>query len=325
MRAPEFWWRQGALPWFAPALMPLEALWIAAGRARRARVTPVRAGVPVVCIGNLTAGGAGKTPVALAVAERLIALGRTPFFLSRGYGGRLKGPVRADPARHSAADIGDEPLLLAQTAPVVVGGDRVAGAALAVAQGADALVMDDGFQNPHLAKDLSLVVVDAHARFGNRRVTPLGPLREPIGDGLRRAQALVVMGEGETPVKANLPVLRAALSPAATIPPVRALAFAGIGRPEKFFATLAGAGVTVMATRAFPDHYAYRAQDVEALRLAAAADGLTLVTTAKDLVRLPPPLRAGILSLPVRAVFADPAALDALLRQALAHGTSRSA
>lgn len=325
MRAPDFWWRQGALPWFAPLLMPLEALWIAAGRARRARVRPVRADVPVICIGNLTAGGAGKTPVALAVAERLIALGRRPFFLSRGYGGRLKGPVLADPARHSAADAGDEPLLLAQTAPVVVGGDRVAGAALAVAQGADVLVMDDGFQNPHLVKDLSFVVVDAQTRFGNRRVTPLGPLREPVSDGLRRAQALVVMGEGETPVKANLPVLYAALQPDAAPPPVRALAFAGIGRPDKFFATLADAGVKVMATRAFPDHYAYRASDIEALRMAAAADGLTLITTAKDLVRLPPAQRAGILTLPVRAVFADPAALDALLQAALARGTSKNA
>jgi tetraacyldisaccharide 4'-kinase len=293
MREPAFWWRGAGLA--AGALAPLAAVYgaVAAARLRR---RGARAGVPVVCIGNFTVGGAGKTPAALAVACMLAAAGERPVFLSRGYGGTLKG-LQVDLSRHRASDVGDEPLLLARAAPVIVARDRVAGAEMAVAAGASVIVMDDGFQNPSLAKDFSLLVVDARRGIGNGRVVPAGPLRAPLAAQLARSDALLVIGTGagaddvvKQASKRGIPVFAARLQPDARFVAAhrgaRVLAFAGIGDPQKFFATLAEAGIALGATRSFPDHHRYTRAEAQALCDEATRAGLALMTTEKDLARI---------------------------------------
>jgi tetraacyldisaccharide 4'-kinase len=327
MREPPFWWRQSGPA--AALLAPIAALYGAVA-ARRMAQPGAKAGVPVVCIGNPTVGGAGKTPTALAVAQMLKAGGETPVFLTRGYGGRLAGPVRVDPSQHSAADVGDEPLLLARAAPTIVAGDRVKGAQAAVAAGASVIVMDDGFQNPSLAKDFPILVVDAKRGIGNGRVIPAGPLRAPLDAQLDRARALVVVGEGDAvPVlddarKRALPVFRARLVPdaafVASLAGKRVLAFAGIGDPEKFFATLRDAGITVAATRSFDDHHRYTRADAQALCGEAERAGLSLVTTEKDVARMQRDDDAGELAahsraLPVTLTFDDEAGFRSLQRE----------
>lgn len=291
---PRFWGRPPGLA--AAALAPASVIYgaVAAARLRRPGQS---CGIPVICIGNLTLGGAGKTPTALAVVEFLMSTGARPFFLSRGYGGRLAGPLLVDPMRHDAAAAGDEPLLLARMAPTVVARDRVAGALLARDRGATVVVMDDGFQNPSLAKDLSILVVDAGRGIGNGRIFPAGPLRAPLAAQLSRAQALVVIGNGSAaaalaaPARiGKIPVFAATLEPdpddVAALAGKAALAFAGIGDPEKFFATLRRAGVDLRQTRVWPDHHLYTAADAAALLAQARAAGLALVTTEKDMARL---------------------------------------
>jgi tetraacyldisaccharide 4'-kinase len=327
MREPPFWWRQTGLA--AAMLTPIAALYGAVA-ARRLAHTGARVGVPIVCIGNLTVGGAGKTPAALAVAQLFKAGGETPVFLSRGYGGRLAGPVQVDPLQHAASDVGDEPLLLARAASTIVARDRVAGARAAVAAGASIIVMDDGFQNPSLAKDFSVLVVDGRRGIGNGRVIPAGPLRAPLGVQLDRAQALLVVGEGEAAGlreearRRALPVIRARLAPdaafAASLAGKRVLAFAGIGNPEKFFATLRAAGVTVAAGRSFDDHHRYTQADVQTLCKEAERDGLALVTTEKDLARMQrddgsAELAARSRALPVTLTFDDEEGFRKLLRE----------
>ncbi|MEE9209502.1 MAG: tetraacyldisaccharide 4'-kinase, partial [Kiloniellales bacterium] len=278
---------------------------------------------PVVCVGNLVAGGAGKTPVVLALVAALAARGAV-HCLSRGYGGSSPGPRRVDAARDSAVEVGDEALLLARAAPSWVARDRTAGARAAAAAGARVLVMDDGFQNPALAKDLSLVVVDGAYGFGNRRGMPAGPLRESVARGLARADAVVLLGRDELNLGAalarRLPVLTAQLAPrpgSESLVGRKVLAFAGIGRPEKFFATLAGPegglGAELVETRAFPDHHPYSAAELRSLRARARSLDAILVTTEKDAVRLTPEQREGIETLAVAVAWDDPAALQALL------------
>ncbi|HYD65959.1 tetraacyldisaccharide 4'-kinase [Azospirillum sp.] len=316
MRTPAFWYRPPTAA--ALALAPLGALYGLAGRLRFATTRAERAPVPIVCVGNLVAGGAGKTPVALALAEALAARGTAVHFLTRGHGGTERGPLRVDPARHDAGQVGDEALLLASHAPTWVARDRVAGARAAAAAGAEVVVMDDGFQNPHLAKDLSLVVVDGAAGFGNGCLLPAGPLREPVARGLSRADAVVLMGEDRTGVAARvapLPVLRARVEPDADhgLRGRRVLAFAGIGRPEKFFATLESLGAVLAGRVPFADHHPYTAAEVADLLARAEALNALPVTTAKDAVRLPADVRARVRVLPVCAVFDDAEALGALL------------
>ncbi len=292
MREPAFWRRSGSAA--ERMLTPLSVLYgaIAAGRMARGGYD---AGIPVLCVGNLTLGGAGKTPTAIAVANLLTAAGRNPAILSRGYGGKLHGPVWVEPAVHTSSDVGDEPLLLARAAPTVVSRDRPAGARSARDRRAGVIVMDDGFQNPSLRKDASLLVVDATQGIGNGGVFPAGPLRAPLAGQLARAQALLVIGEGaaaEPVIKAAgaLPTFHGHLAPDAhAVARLRerpVLAFAGIGSPDKFFVTLRAAGIEVREGRAFPDHHRYTGADAGDLLRQARRDGLTLVTTEKDMARM---------------------------------------
>ncbi|KQS81929.1 tetraacyldisaccharide 4'-kinase [Methylobacterium sp. Leaf361] len=323
MRPPAFWAAGPDHP-AARALAPVGAAYGALA-ARRMDRPGARAGCPVLCLGNFTLGGAGKTPAALAVAGLVAELGAAPAFLSRGYGGRLAGPVRVDPAHHAAADVGDEPLLLARIAPAIVARDRPAGAALCRSLGADVVVMDDGLQNPSLAKDLSLAVVDGPAGLGNGLPFPAGPLRAPLARQWPHVGGLIVIGDGaggeavaRAAARRGLPVHRARLVPETDdLAGRRCLAFAGIGRPEKFFATLAEAGAVIVGTRPYPDHHPYRARELAALSEAARRLDAALVTTEKDAVRLPPAFAAGVRVLRVRLALDDVAALRGQIRGAL--------
>ena len=316
MRAPGFW-QTGGLA--AALLSPLGAIYAAAAARRLAR-PGWRAPVPVLCCGNATVGGAGKTTLALDLGARLAARGVEVAFLTRGYGGRVTTPLRVQPGQHGAAEVGDEPLLLAAVAPTWVCADRAAGARAAVAAGARALVMDDGLQNPTLAKDLSLLVIDGAAGFGNGRIIPAGPLREPVAAAAARCRAAVLIGEDATGavrlLPGGLPVLRADLQPGPDIAALaerRALAFAGIGRPEKFFAMLTASGAVLAGREAFADHHRYTPAELD--RLLAAADrlGAVAVTTPKDAARLTPAQRSRVLVVGVRLAWRDEAALAALL------------
>ena len=329
MKAPGFWFRPVGPK--AQLLTPLGAAYGGLGRLRHHFVTPSAAGVPVVCVGNLTVGGAGKTPLAIALAQRLNQAGLAPHLLTRGYRGRLAGPVRVDLGSHDARDVGDEALLLAAHYPTWVSRDRVAGARRAVEAGAEALVMDDGFQNPALAKDVSIVAVDGASGFGNGRLVPAGPLRETPRNGLARAQAVVLVGEDESGVGAALngmlaserrmPLLRAHFEPEPSARRFRdasVVAFAGIARPSKFFATLEQIGARIVARFAYSDHHRYHPEELmQMAELADAADAM-LVTTAKDYSRLPDDARILVKVVAIRVVWDDPAGLDAALAPALA-------
>ena len=316
MRAPEWWARDGGL---ARLLAPFGWAYGLGARLRHGLGRPWQAPLKVICVGNLVAGGAGKTPVTMAVAERLIAKRRVVHVLGRGYGGRLVGPVRVDPARHDASEVGDEALLLAAVAPTWIGRDRRAGAKAAADVGAQVLILDDGYQDPSLAKDLSLVVVDGGFGFGNGRLIPAGPLREPVATGLARASAIVLIGPDSSGVGSTLsasgkPVLRARVAADGTAWRGRpVVAFAGIGRPEKFFTTLAETGARIVRTQAFADHHPYSPAEIDALKRSAATAGATLVTTAKDRVRIPEAARSGVEVLTVHLEWEDQGALDRLL------------
>jgi tetraacyldisaccharide 4'-kinase len=334
MRAPRWWYGEGGL---VPVLLsPLGALYAGVTAQRLRRGDPHRAEVPVLCVGNLDAGGSGKTPTVMALLERLAARGVAAHVVSRGHGGRLPGPVRVLPS-HGAGQVGDEPLLLSAFAPVWVSRDRAAGVRAAEAAGAELVVLDDGFQNPSVAPDLSLVVVDAARGWGNGRAIPAGPLRESVAAGLRRADLLLSIGDAAAqdafaarwgdPV-GRLPHLRGELRPLPTGMPwdgIRALAFAGIGQPERFFATLRALGTNVVATVPLDDHQSFTPALLQRLEADARRLVAQLVTTEKDAVRLPAAMRARVLTLPVRLWVEDwgplDQALDGLLQP---HGSARS-
>lgn len=319
MRPPAFWNNSPDRPgWQSYLLAPLSSLY-ALATARRVSAPPdIDPPCPVICVGNINVGGTGKTPVVIALIERLGHAG--VHIVSRGYGGREEGPIQVDPRRHSAADVGDEPLLLAAFATTWVAKDRAAGVMAAAEAGASCIIMDDGFQNPSVKKSLSIVVVDAETGFGNGRVIPAGPLREPASVGLHRADLLVSVGPpsaqdefGQRLSQYSVPRVTARLEPLQTgmdWEGLRVLAFAGIGRPAKFFATLRGLGADLVRAEALDDHQPLG--DALMKRLEAEAAGLSaqLVTTEKDAVRLPQAFRQKVLTLPVRLRFDDTALLD---------------
>ena len=319
MKAPAFW-QTDSLP--ATLLMPVSWAYAAGAALHRAVRTAHKAPIPVLCVGNLVIGGAGKTPVAISVAARLIAQGKAVHFLSRGYGGRETGPLLVDPEQHDAATVGDESLLLARTAPCWISRDRTAGVRAAAAGGAEFIVMDDGFQNPGIQKDISLVVIDGETGFGNGRLIPAGPLRETVRSGLRRADAVVLLGSDSAGVTAMIPretpVLRATITP--TPPPDllngdMVYAFAGIGRPEKFFASLESLNCRVTGRQAFPDHHPYTKREIDDLLDRAQQAAAIPVTTEKDHLRLPETAKASVQTLPITVSWQDAEALDRLLDQ----------
>ncbi|MEW5420418.1 tetraacyldisaccharide 4'-kinase [Amorphus sp. 3PC139-8] len=325
LTAPRFWWEGGPAGWL---LSPIGTLVGAIAARRMARAPDGRLSIPVICVGNPTVGGAGKTPTAIALAAMLKGEGLNPAFLLRGYGGRLSGPTAVDPALHRAADVGDEALLLATHGPTVISGDRLVGGRLAEAAGADIIVMDDGFQNPGLFKDVSVLVVDAAVGIGNGRVTPAGPMRAPLAPQLQKADAVILVGEGapgervaEAAKVASLPVLFARLVPtgAGVLRGRRVLVFAGIGRPAKVADTAREAGAEVVRLLAFPDHHPYTEADARGLLDQADREGLMLVTTEKDRARLAggtgasAALAERAVALAVTLAFEDPAAVRRVL------------
>ena len=329
MRAPDFWFKSG--DWRAALLRPIAALYGAIAGFRMNQ-SGFRAPLPVICIGNFTAGGAGKTPTAIAIATMLIEMGETPVFLTRGYGGSIDGPHIVDSLRDDAAAVGDEALLLARVAPVVKSTDRVKGALCASTLGS-VIVMDDGLQNPSLTKDFSIAVVDGETGIGNGLCIPAGPLRAPLAAQQRRTDAILIMGAGTpdeqlTQTLSPRPFWHAQLVPdAAMLSALRGqkiFAFAGIGRPEKFFAMLAQEGLSIAESRAFADHAPYRKDMLSAIAQQCQREGLVPVTTEKDAVRIGSLLHdvSGLASLAVMPVVfesSDRAAIKAALAQRLAH------
>lgn len=326
MQAPGFWFTPPDKPSLrARLLCPLGALYAAGTRWRLTR-PGYRSALPVICVGNLNVGGTGKTPLSIALARRLRDNDHNVAIVSRGHKGRLKGPVRVDPTRHSAADVGDEPLLLAAFAPVWVARDRAAGVRAAEQDGASVILLDDGFQNPSVTKDLSILTVDALRGFGNGRVLPAGPLREPVDTGLARSDLLVSIGpdaaqdqfDAQWAAKISIPVLRGHLAPLPTGMPwggMPVLAFAGIGHPGKFFATLREMGADLRHAEALDDHQPLTESLMSRLTREAERRGAQLVTTEKDAVRLPAAYRSQVLTVPVRLEISDWGAIDAALAQ----------
>lgn len=323
MREPAFWYRPRSLQSYV--LWPLGAVYGAFTERRMLR-EGVDAGIPVICVGNYHVGGAGKTPTVLAVTKLLCELGETPVVLSRGYGGRLKGPVMVDRTRHTATDVGDEPLMMARDVPVTVARDRLDGVVLAKSQGATVILMDDGFQNPSLLKDASLIVIDSERGIGNGKVFPAGPLRAPLKAQLARTDALVLIGDGRAAndvaaelAKRDKPELRARLKPVtASLTQLlgkRVFAFAGIGDPDRFFRTLRASRIEVARARAFADHHMFSQDEIAALATDAQREQLTLVTTEKDFARLRgrEGVPDGIVPFAVQLEFDEPAKLRQLI------------
>lgn len=324
MRPPSFWFRppeRAGLP--AALLSPLAALY-ARETARRVARHGVSVGVPVICVGNLNVGGTGKTPTVIALIQRLASRGVDAQVVSRGYGGRARHVTRVDPALQDAELVGDEPLHLSAFAPVWVGPDRVEVARMAVAAQADAILLDDGFQSPSPKKNLSIVVIDAAIGFGNERVLPAGPLRESVEAGLARADLVLSIGDEHYQARLSrslegriaVPRVAGRLAPLRTgmvWTDLRVFAFAGIGRPEKFFATLREEGAEIVGTRALDDHQPLSVPLIARLEREARAANAQLVTTEKDAARLPASMRGKVLILPVRLEIDDWSPIDAAL------------
>ena len=331
LRTPRWWYDRHPRAGISRALLrPVSWVWAAVTARRVANAQPVDPGIPVVCVGNLTIGGSGKTPIVREVVARLTAMGVRAEILSRGHGGRLTGPLKVDPAAHLAADVGDEPLMMSHAGGVWISRDRLAGAKAAAAAGAKTLVMDDGYQNMSLAKALSLIVVDGETRdgewpFGDGAVFPAGPMREPLAAGLARADAVVLLmppglAEPDPDLLASfrsVPVLIARLEPLGPPPAGPQLGFAGVGKPWKVERALVEAGCELVDFIPLPDHAAYDVGLLKQLSGQASAAGAGLITTEKDWARLPPDWRERVTAWPVRARFEDEAGLDQLLARAI--------
>ncbi len=318
MKTPAFWQHKSLL---STLLLPVAYLYDTVSTLKRIKTAPVTLPIPVICIGNATAGGAGKTPVALYFGARLKSLNVNAFYLTRGYGGSMNGPVRVNPAKHTAAMVGDEPLLLAQILPTIKCADRLAGAKLALKQGAEAIIMDDGFQNNALHKHLSVLVIDGRTAFGNGRVIPAGPLRESVASALNRSHIIVTMNRTTRipPLPKEKPTFAATTFPkeGAMFKGKRLYAFCGLAYPEKFFEMLSALGPKLMGTKSFPDHHPYSNAELNALIRASNAEKAVLVTTAKDLMRVPPDLRDCMIAMELELEMENERGLDHILNYIL--------
>ena len=338
------WWYADGQHWQTAVLTPLSHVYGAIAGGRLERATPYRSRLPVICVGNLTAGGTGKTPLALLLAGVLRNLGREPWFLSRGYGGRIAGPVCVDPTTHSAADVGDEPLLLATTAAAVIARNRRTGAQFieSAAPANAVIIMDDGLQNPSLAKSFTIAVVDGGRGLGNGLVIPAGPLRAPLNVQTKRTDAIIVMGQANVAVRADIAALQnrfgnrllharsAPVGDTGWLNGANVVAFAGIANPDRFFTTLESLGARIAQRIAFADHHAFTESDAATLVSAAGRHNATLITTEKDIARLAgavgtcATLRARAKTLPVTLNFDDgdlarlTAMIDAAVKRAAA-------
>jgi len=318
VKAPKFW-NENEKSIISALLVPISVLYRLADKIKRKRGSQKSLPIPVICVGNVVAGGAGKTPVAISIAEFLIAEGWKVHFLSRGYGGRYDGPLQVVLGGHTSDDVGDEPLLLASIAPTWVAKDRALGGAAAFEAGADVIIMDDGFQNNSIKKDLSFLVVDGGYGIGNGRILPAGPLREQVEEAFQRADAVTVVGEGaglQFLSGIGLPIFRAKIVPHALQSELvgeKVVAFAGIGRPEKFFDSLTEAGADVVEAVEFPDHYKFNQDDIIKLVEKAALLGAALVTTRKDFVRLPEDAHMMTTVFDIDLVYEKPKMLQKLL------------
>lgn len=324
MRTPSFWYRDDPGPW--PTLLaPVAALYGAATTARTAAASSNRIAAPVICVGNIVAGGAGKTPVVHALAHAAKQHGLAPAIISRGYGGKFSGATRVDLVQHTARDVGDEAILSAAITTTVVSRDRIAGGATAIAAGANLLLLDDGLQNPSLIKDYSVAVFDGMRGIGNGRRLPAGPLRETVAAGLARADAAVIVGADQTGLAEMLTKVRvfaARLAPDEPGPDLTSqplVAFAGIGNPDKFFTSLREYGCTLAHTYSFADHHTYDAEEIMLMVEKAAETNATLVTTTKDAARMAPIDRAMVTAFPVHLEWRDPATPKTILDTALAN------
>jgi tetraacyldisaccharide 4'-kinase len=317
--SPKFWNQpDNCLGYF---LTPLSWLYQAGTIIHQKFSKPYKAEVPVISIGNFVLGGAGKTPLTLAIAKSLQTMGHVPHIISRGYGGSLHGPLQVDPNTHHFHQVGDEPLLLAKTAPTWVSKRRCAAVKLAIEAGADILLLDDGHQNHTIKKDISFMVVNAAQGFGNGRVFPAGPLRQTIQYGLKHTSALVYISDERDPLPKQLssipcPLIRGKIEPRDPTPGT-VIGFAGIGYPDKFRQTLVNAGYHVKAFTSFPDHYPYTEKDLRQLRMRARVERASLITTEKDALRIPEVCRADVLTLPIQLKFYPKTALENLLKQFL--------
>lgn len=322
MREPWFW-RSRSLTAraIAGALSPAAALYQAGQKLRWRMTKPQRAPIPVICIGNASLGGVGKTPFAMLVERLLREKGVRSFFLTRGFGGALKGPLLVDPEKHNAHDVGDEALLLARRAPTILAANRPAGAALAAEKGAGAVIMDDGFQNPTLRKDLSILLVAADAGDAGERLFPAGPFREPLREARARADVVVAIGANETAARGAKADFHAWLAPAGEVKSRRVIAFAGLGRPERFFAMLETYGFELAGKLAFPDHHPFRESELDMLARKAKKENAQLITTEKDFVRLTPAFQAQAAAFPVEMRIDNP---EELTRRLMARIAVRS-
>jgi len=316
MKTPAFWSKRNPT---AALLLPLGYLYGLATRLNIALHSGKKLNIPVICIGNLTAGGTGKTPTAVSIAKLLQQRKLNPFFISRGYGGSMHN-LLVDTDRHTPQEVGDEPLLLARQAPVIVNPDRYQGALTAVKHGAEMIIMDDGFQNPQLRKDLSFLVFDGGFGYGNGWCIPAGPLRESLSSGLKRADAVMIIGNDDHNLspKFNLPVFHGKIVPVTpNVKTKKVIAFAGIGRPEKFYRSLRELNFDIIENIDFPDHHQYSEQELLALINKAREKSCTLMTTAKDMVKIPPTLRHHFNVLEIEVKWAEETKLTDFICQKL--------
>lgn len=319
-RTPSFWYQPlPQMPWPLRLLAPLHNLYGTVHNLRKTFSKPYKSRIPVICIGNLTAGGSGKTPTALALMKliRDQGLAQNPCFLSRGYGGQESGPLLVNPSTHRFSDVGDEPLLLARAAPVIVSRNRKHGAQYAEAHGHDLIIMDDGLQNTSLQHDIKIVVVDSATGFGNGLTIPFGPLREPVTSGLKNIDALIRIGDGKADIPRHSVIIQAHISATSPLPPgTHVMGFCGLGQPEKFRKTLEDLNLNIIDFFALPDHYAYTERDLERLKEESERNHARLITTEKDMLRIPPAFAADneVAVVPIHLTFTSSDTLLSLIR-----------